>query len=49
MEEKLKDMCVEVEDLVRDTWSADTVTQVCTDFNQQVTNTHIDTSHKFTS
>lgn len=49
VEEKLKDMCVEVEDLVRDTWSADTVTQVCTDFNQQVTNTHIDTSHKFTS
>ncbi|XP_014000581.2 nesprin-2a isoform X3 [Salmo salar] len=36
VEEKLKDMCVEVEDLVRDTWSADTVTQVCTDFNQQV-------------
>ncbi|XP_071226495.1 nesprin-2a isoform X1 [Salvelinus alpinus] len=36
VEEKLKDVCVEVEDLVRDTWSADTVTQVCTDFNQQV-------------
>ncbi|XP_036841097.1 nesprin-2 isoform X1 [Oncorhynchus mykiss] len=36
VEEKLKDVCVEVEDLVRDTWSADTVTQVCTDLNQQV-------------
>ncbi|CAB1343036.1 unnamed protein product [Coregonus sp. 'balchen'] len=36
VEEKLKDVFVEVEDLVQDTWSADTVNQVCTNLNQQV-------------